>query len=352
MLALALTCLLGHTLASEPAPPPVPQIRQYATWKKSIPKPGSPWSAYLKEPTPELLRFLAQENEHQKFAGKPSPVTLPESFKKDLLGALAKIPEPFGGFIRQNLAAIFVVKNLGSSAYTNDLLDPMWQTQASFVVLDFDALQRKANAWASWKENSPFKPEKGWTLEAQIAPPALDNREHALLFILLHEFGHVIGSYLQAHPDYSGMFDPDPMKYPFSGLSWRGTGDPEREGYQVEHKKFPNPRPKPALRFYANAADKIPLSRAPEYYRFLETSDFFSLYGTTNPSDDFAEAFTLFFYQELLRLPYKITVRKNGKAQATYQGCVEGPRCLEKRKFLNKMIQEVFEAADKARGRR
>lgn len=349
MLAFALTLFFAHSPASEPAPPPVPSIRQYATWRKAIPKPGSPWSAYLKEPTPELLRFLALENENQKFAGKPSAVVLPESFKKDLLGALAKIPEPFGGFIRQKLAAIFVVKHLGSSAYTNDLMDPMWQPQASFVVLDFDALQRKANTWASWKENSPFKPEKGWTLEAEIAPPTLNNREHALLFILLHEFGHVIGAHLQLYPDHSAVFDPDPMKYPFSALSWRGKGDAEKGPYEVVHKAFPNPRPKPALRFYAKAADKIPLSRAPEYYRFLETSDFFSLYGTTNPSDDFAEAFTLFFYQELLRLPYKITVRKNGKAQATYQGCVEGARCQEKRKFLNNMIQEIFEAADKAR---
>src|SRR6185503_19071394 len=91
------------------------------------------------------------------------------------------------------------------------------------MILDPAVLGKyRANAWATWKENTPFKPAPGVSLQALIERDGEDNRKNAIQYILLHELGHVLPLGRKAHPMWVAP-PPTPMDtadYPFFELSW------------------------------------------------------------------------------------------------------------------------------------
>ncbi|MEK6705202.1 MAG: hypothetical protein AABZ06_05390 [Bdellovibrionota bacterium] len=86
--------------------------------------------------------------------------------------------------------------------------------------------KRNANEWATWKEQTPFKKDAGFELEAKIEDNINDNRKSAIQYILLHELGHVISVNEYFHPPW-GVY-PDSLKnieqYAFFNESWKIDG--------------------------------------------------------------------------------------------------------------------------------
>ncbi|HYX34116.1 MAG TPA: hypothetical protein VE954_13490, partial [Oligoflexus sp.] len=66
------------------------------------------------------------------------------------------------------LAGIVLIENLGSSGFSEIIKDEQGRPSAGFIVLDVKAIDRKANDWATWKENSPFADDPAVTLKAFI----------------------------------------------------------------------------------------------------------------------------------------------------------------------------------------
>jgi hypothetical protein len=203
-------------------------------------------------------------------------------------------------------------------------------------VLDMDVLAKQtANAWAAWKENSPFKADAKYRLETDIEDQGQDTRKHAIQYILLHELGHIlsIGEYIHPRWDQPAAADTSLDRYPFARLSWRimnaGTGYAS-----LFEKEFPLRK---NVVYYFGA--KLDGGKMVEVYDQLERTNYPTLYAATSPGDDFAESFASYVHTVLLKRPLEIRLYRDGELAKTYKSCWEEKRCAAKRKFLEELLK-------------
>ena len=235
------------------------------------------------------------------------------------------------------LTAVYMVEDDWGTASTDAVRGPRGEHRFAYIVLNLTALGRAANAWATWKENSTFRPGQGEiSLKLIIEADANDDREGAVRFIFIHELGHVIGLGLRAHPSWEKEKRPRPPGgYPFVNISWpRQKG----KGYLSRWKeRFPGLH---KTAFYKFDQAPLALSQAREMYETLAVTDFPSLYGSSNLWDDFAEAFAIYVHTRLLGKPYLVELREPGKPLLVHRSCIQTGACPRKAAFLKKMLGE------------
>jgi hypothetical protein len=212
------------------------------------------------------------------------------------------------------------------------------------VVLDIEVLTRTANAWASWKENTPFIQDPEIELRAILEDEAGDNRKQALQYILLHELGHVVSVNRKLHPrwdDWDCVRDPL-QGYSFFALSWQ-LQDKLRDGRKCKARsKFDDSTfsSRADVVYYFGA--RLPAAESPVVYAQLQQTNFPSLYAATSPADDFAESFASYVHTVLMARPFEIRIEQDGKRLSTFTGCWGTPRCAEKQKVM----ADLFTAPD------
>jgi len=296
------------------------------------------WSALLGQPIEtrilplpdEVREFVHQVNMASGLDAVPAPCTPDVALQADLRAALAGMPAAVRDLASPLLLGVCVGRGLGSSGVTDIVADAVdGRILGCIVLLDMDLLEtHTANSWATWKENLPFG-GPGFALAATIAEPRDDTRAHALQFLLLHEFGHVVtagGSFLPR------WWEPVPAaSFPFLDLSW-GVNAQGRflpwDGSDFELRG--------AVDFYGT--NKLDSDAIVSAYSGLEGSDFPSLYGATNPYDDFAECFASYVHSELLGRPYQLRVDYDGVPQATLDSFWASPRSNAKRAFMRELL--------------
>ncbi len=74
-------------------------------------------------------------------------------------------------------------------------------------------------------------------------------------------------------------------------------------------------------------------------YEKLEQTNFVTLYGTTKPVEDFAEAFASYGYIVLLKRPQEIRIYREDMLLKTYHPCWEEARRAEKRKIIEELLK-------------
>jgi hypothetical protein len=282
-------------------------------------------------PLPDEVReFVHQVNMTTGVDAIPASCTPDAALQADLRSALAGMPAAVLDFVSPLLLGVCVGRGLGSSGVTDIVADAVdGRILGGIVLLDMDLMAAQtANAWATWKENLPFG-GPGFALTATIAAAHEDTRAHALQFLLLHEFGHVVtagGTFLPR------WWEPVPAAYfPFLDLSWRID----------EHGRFAPWRGsdfelRGVVDFYG--VNKLHSDAIVTAYAGLEGSDFPSLYGATNPYDDFAECFASYVHSELLGRPYVLRVDYDGVPQATLASFWTSPRSDAKRAFMRALL--------------
>jgi hypothetical protein len=234
-------------------------------------------------------------------------------------------------------AGVYFVEDLGGTGFTDAVRDkPGAKPSAAYIVLDAKVLEfHRANGWATWKENTPFKPGNGWKLEATIEEAAEDTRRGAIRYILLHEFGHVVAATRTLHPmwDLSPKDLPADGKWPFFELSW--TMDRAKNTYA---SKFDTTFPlRKSIVYYLGA--KLEASQMTPAYKALDATNYPTLYGATHFGDDFAESFASYVHTQVLKRPWSIRITKDGQPDLTYRTCWDDPRCLEKRDILEALLR-------------
>ena len=284
----------------------------------------------------EVVIYLNLDNIQNGYPNKPQAVAIPGDFLKDVNDAFAELPPTVKQLIANKLAGIQFVRDLGGTGFTEYILDRASRPAAGFIVLDVDVLAKQtANAWATWKENTPFKPDAGFRLEAEIEAKGQDNRKNAIQYILLHELGHVASIGAAIHP----RWDQPPGKnstlagYPFAQLSWRITGKDNRYASLFD-ASFPQRR---NVVYYFGA--KLAGNRMVSVYERLEHTNFPTLYAATRPGDDFAETFASYVHTVLLKRPLEIRLYRDGGIAKTYRSCWDEQRCAEKRKLLEEFLK-------------
>lgn len=308
-------------------------VRKMAYWESALAKP---LEQRVGVATRELVTYLNLDNIQNDYPNKPQAVAIPEDFLKDFNDAFAEIPPAVKRLIASKLAGIQFVRDLGGTGFTEHILDRTSRPAAGFIVLDVDVLAKQtANAWASWKENTPFKPDGAFRLEAQIEAQGQDNRTNAIQYILLHELGHVASINAAIHP----RWDESPKKaaslvhYPFARLSWEIVRKDNRYASLFDGS-FPQRRD---VAYYFGA--KLAGNQMIDVYDKLERTNFPTLYAATKPADDFAESFVSYVHTVLQKRPLEIRLYRDGGIAKTYRSCWEEKRCAEKRTFLEEFLK-------------
>jgi hypothetical protein len=230
------------------------------------------------------------------------------------------------------LAGIYFVSDLGGTGFTDYAKGGWFSRDAGFSVFDIDVLAKQtANAWATWKERSPFADDPAFRLEARIENEAGDNRKNAIQYILLHELGHILSIGEDIHP----RWDEAPSSvddFPFARLSWEFIPAESRYASLFD-KPF-------ALRrdvvYYFGA--KLAGRQMPDVYGQLAATNFPTLYAATRPGDDFAESFVSYVHTVMMKRPWEIRLFQDGKLIRTVGTCWEEKRCAEKRRLLEEIL--------------
>ena len=278
----------------------------------------------------EVRDFVHQVNLATGVAAVPAAALPDGQLRADLREALLGMPEAVRALVDPLLLGICVGRGLGSSGITDVVADAQGRLLGCVVLLDLDLLEtHSANSWATWKENLPFATGAGYSLAAIIAAPEQDTRANALQFLLLHEFGHVLTTDGDFLPRWWEPVATD-RRYAYLDLSWIVSPF----GRFVPRADF---ELRGVVDFYGNNqlfADAIVTA-----YAGLECSDFPSLYGATNPYDDFAECFASYVHSEVLGRPYVLRVDLDGTPQAWLDSFWASGRSAGKRAFMEAMLQ-------------
>ena len=308
-------------------------VRTVAYWKAAL---ALPVAERIGPAPPELVEYLHLDNALNGFPEKPRASRLAQDFLADVHGAIADMPPAVRRVFSDTFAGVWFVDDLGGTGFTDMLRDGKDQPVGGYVVLDAAVLGKfTANAWATWKENSPFKPAQGWKLEARIEEAARDDRRGAIRYILLHELGHVLSINRDIHPRWDQRPNDVPAgaRFPFYDLSW--TIDRKDDRYVSKFDgDFPMRR---SVVYYLGA--KLEASDITPAYDSLGKTNFPTLYAATSPGDDFAESFVSYVHTVLMKRPWEITMLHDGKVAKTYRTCWEEARCAAKRKILEALLR-------------
>jgi hypothetical protein len=282
---------------------------------------------------PVMVEFLRLGNVATGNHARPAPLDATPQFLQELREAIAEIPQPVKRRVEGKLTGIFLVQNLGSSGFTAKIAGAGDKPIAGFIVLDLSVLDKTANAWATWKENTPFKEQVGYRLVAEIEDQQHDTRKYAIQYILLHEMAHVMSIGEKIHPSWDAPAQTWPHgEYAFLSASWVAN----REGGQYYSIFDDDFQLRGKVVYYAKA--ELHGDQMVDTYDHLERTNFATLYGATNFADDFAEAMANYVHVVMLNKTYRITIYDDNKVVKVYEACWLLARCREKRKILEQFL--------------
>lgn len=248
---------------------------------------------------------------------------------------LRNLPPAIHDLASRYVAAVYLLEEDWGTGTTEGVQDDQGRWVSTYITLNLTALTRKANAWATWKENSAFRQRPGYRVAMTIQPPEDDTLENAIQFILIHELGHAVGLGLSAHGfwDDEGM-SPITRDSPFIALSWQ----PDGKGWFSSKYAARFPKLVQA-RFYRFDQAPLTLDDAEPVYRALAQTNLPSLYGMTNVYDDFAETFAIYVHTRMLGKPYKVEVFEDPLLRYTYTSCIVANTCPEKVRALEGILR-------------
>jgi hypothetical protein len=303
--------------------------KQEAFWAPALAKPVS---QRIGAAPPELVELLAIDNVAHGYPNKPRAPRLTPRFLAEVRRAFDGIPEAVTRPLAAKLAGIYFVDDIGGTGFSDEVTHP--GGRIGVVVLDPSVLMaRTANQWATWKDNTPFRPDPEWKLEERIEAPAHDDRVAAIQYILLHEIGHVLSIGSDAHPPWTRPPSAADLaaSYPFFALSWTVKG----QGYVTRFDEaFPD---RGNVAFYFGA--KLDGKAMKRTYEALERTNFPTLYAMTHPGDDFAESLANYVHVVLMKKPFEIRISKGGTVVKTYVACWSEERCAAKRRYLEEFLR-------------
>jgi hypothetical protein len=329
LVALFIITTAQNLMAFEPLGHPIRSLKFWGDIKKV-----DLVDKIVSKAPPELIDYLRKDNEKNGWSNIPQAVEVPNNFVMDLRSALEEIPKNIRLKISDKLIGIFMVSDLGGSAFTDYVLNESGQPVAGLVVVDISALNKTANKWASWKESSPFRPSDGTTIDVTIAEPSYDNRKNALQYILLHEFGHVLSIGGPLVPRWGVRADKlnNLEKMRFFKLSWR------LKDFKFASVFDDSWADRSKINFYVPPEKQIAGTIALSGYRHLLATNYPTLYSVTNPFDDFAESFANYVHVVRLNKPWHISAALKSD-RVNIGACWEEIRCREKKRIIEELLQ-------------
>jgi len=332
---MALAFLVFSALAAPPGALAQLAKRDFAVqhlsyFKKQM---GLPLEKKVERGTPELIDKQYHTNLDFGVDVRPRRSAKNHPLEKKVRSMLAGLPPEVKKLAGKAVMTVFLVEGDFGTGTTEAVMDDNGEWKYSYVVLNLSALDRTANQWGSWKDESAFKPQSGFSIRMTLEPEASDDQEGALRFIFLHELGHVLGQYLGAH----GSWEDDTLgeatlNSPYLKISWKPEGNEMVSHWKTKYSILGD------LKFYQFAGAPLSIKQAEKAYGQLAKTDFPSLYGATNYFDDFAESMAIYIHTRVLHKPYLVEVLEDGKVRQTYRSCFQDGRCENKALEIQKLL--------------
>ena len=286
------------------------------------------------QPAPDvIIDYLRKDNELIDYKERPYKAKVDPSFLEDIHAAIDELPGIVKKHIEEHVVAVFLVQELGTTGY-GELLKDFDENRMGFIVFDVDFLNKKANEWISWRENSPFRGKGVYAVEVEIELEENDSRKSAIQCILLHEVGHLVGVAKGAHPNW--FVGGDPQGWPFAKLSWLT----HKAMFKGESKYDDFFRTRKELKFYAFQNAALSSEAIGETYGELSRTDFVSLYAATNMYDDFAETYTMYVHVNLQNKPWIVRVMREGKIVREIREPILERRFIKKKEYMDELFKE------------
>jgi hypothetical protein len=284
----------------------------------------------------DLMEKIRLENRLEGFTERPVSVDPTPEFYKAIKRIIDLLPEKVRGLSEERIIGIFIVRDLGGSGYGEMVVNEEGKEHFAVIVLDRDALlTRKANGWATWKENSVFRTVPGGKRELRVIIESTGNDDTigAIEYILLHEMGHILGMASGVHASWN---EPAVVShiYPFTLLSWKMEGDTVTSLFDgcFSERKFIQP--------YAFEKSAFSLTQANDVYRkIFNSTNFPTIHASVNPWEDFAESFVNYFHVIHENKPYEIHLKKEGTPDSIFHSCWNQNACETKKEFLRKWFE-------------
>ena len=296
-----------------------------------LPNPLPSWSVE-KTPPKELIEyvdFLARERGQTTHA---EAVPVDTKMEIGTARVVTKLKADLNQFVKDRLIAIFVLKNIGSSAVSFPVVDWKDKTTKYIIVFNYDWIKLKANDWATQKERSPFSLKDGITLTLEKS--ADNTSQNTLEFLLLHELGHIIGHIKGWMPLGTWYFslheDTNPPEY-YTKFYSDWEKDPRMLAWNDFREKHP-------IQFYREDKQRTSPKDIIDAYNILERSEFPTLYSTTDVGDDMADSFAAYYHSVILKKAYVLKVDFGGKLKLTIKSCWNESRCSKRRKFFDELF--------------
>ncbi|GAA4332325.1 hypothetical protein GCM10023144_22140 [Pigmentiphaga soli] len=282
----------------------------------------------------ELVGFVARYNAATGSTARPQAAAAADDLLADVRAAMESLPPAVKRHLEPRLLGVFFMNGVGGSAITDLVAYANGDLLGAVVAIDTDVFScRRANEWASWRENTAFAPEPGARLEVRIARDGEDDRRAALRYVLLHEFGHVLASGSDAMPDWwqeripATPFGQDS----FPPLAWRRMADGAMA--PLAGQDFPL---REQIGLYS--APRLVGSQIAQIYRNLDDTVFPTLYAASSVHEDFAESFATYVHAVLLDQPHEVRIHQDGRLAAAYGGFWTQPRSRAKAAFFEAFL--------------
>jgi hypothetical protein len=282
----------------------------------------------------ELVAYVVLVNAASGIECTPTAAFAAPDLLHDLKCAIRGMPAAVIGALQDVLLGVFFARDLGSSAITDVVVDENGNILGSVVALDLEAfVSRRANEWATWRENTPFSRAGSMMLEVQIAEPDDDTRANAIQFLLLHEFGHVLTAGRRFLPIWwlPPEFMTSSADYEFLQLGW-----------QISAEKKIVPRPEEdfagrlAVSYYGVA--QLDEHAMLAMYQGLQGTSFVSLYASTNAYDDFAETFATYVHSVMMKRPFRVRIYRGAVVEHETDDFWSSSRSAPKRAFMSQLL--------------
>jgi hypothetical protein len=233
-------------------------------------------------------------------------------FIDDLRDVIEDLPRPFARLFNDHVCAVVPMFDAPMSGTLATLEN---QRGRGLIYLNVDALSLLPNRWLEFKEASAFDLSPDYTLVGKLAEPDENVRRVLLEYVLVHEIGHVVDWALAEEPtiaELKRLSWPLPAAIAASPV----VHYPERVGLP-----------------------RLPGALSPGIYEFIASSAFVSPAALDNANEDFAESIATYMHSVMRRRPWQLELVKGGQVVVALRSCWDEPRCAEKRRLLESLLQ-------------
>ncbi|PJZ25567.1 hypothetical protein CH352_17265 [Leptospira hartskeerlii] len=283
------------------------------------------WSSRIFNLDKYASDYVNELNRIDGFTESPTPIKDVETFKATLLDALTSQAGPVSSLLKNKLLRIYVCENLGGSAVTG-IVRKDGKSVGGFVILDANTLNRNANDWISYKENSAFQKENV-KIRIRIEEEKQNTKANALRYILLHEFGHILSETEKIGPSFFSS------KRSYTNFEfYKGIWKSEKVSYLDDSVFIVRPQ----VRFYS---ESLSLDENWEkIYPILSSTPFPTLYSAANADDFFADSFVSYVHVILEKKPWELEILKNDKPIFKMENDIRKDTLTTQRKIIERIF--------------